>query len=71
MFSACASARPSFDGTLKKRNGTGVFLLSGAGFGKGVRAMLTIHKTIDGKITQLDSVEDGCWVNLTYPARTS
>ena len=68
MFSACASARPSFDGTLKKRNGTGVFLLSGAGFGKGVRAMLTIHKTIDGKITQLDSVEDGCWVNLTYPS---
>ena len=53
---------------MKKRNGTGVFLLSGAGFGKGVRAMLTIHKTIDGKITQLDSVEDGCWVNLTYPS---
>ena len=30
--------------------------------------MLTIHKTVDGKIAQLDSVEDGCWVNLTYPS---
>ena len=30
--------------------------------------MLTIHKTIEGKVTQLDAVEDGCWVNLTYPS---
>ncbi|MEG1396561.1 MAG: magnesium transporter CorA family protein [Oscillospiraceae bacterium] len=30
--------------------------------------MLTIHKTIDGKMTKLDTVEDGCWVNLTYPS---
>ncbi|MCI2105161.1 MAG: magnesium transporter CorA family protein [Intestinimonas sp.] len=29
--------------------------------------MLTIHKTIDGKMTKLDKVENGCWVNLTYP----
>ena len=30
--------------------------------------MLTIHKTINGKMTKLDQVEDGCWVNLTYPS---
>jgi magnesium transporter len=30
--------------------------------------MLTIHKTIDGKMTPLESVEDGCWVDLTYPS---
>lgn len=30
--------------------------------------MLTIYKTIDGKMTQLNAVEDGCWVNLTYPS---
>ncbi len=30
--------------------------------------MLTIHKTVDGKITPLDAVEDGCWVNLIYPS---
>lgn len=30
--------------------------------------MLTIHKTVDGKMAQLESVEDGCWVNLTYPS---
>ena len=29
--------------------------------------MLTIHKTIDGRMTKLDKVESGCWVNLTYP----
>jgi len=29
--------------------------------------MLSIHKTIDGKMTRLDSVQDGCWVNLIYP----
>ncbi|MEG1857188.1 MAG: magnesium transporter CorA family protein [Pseudoflavonifractor sp.] len=29
--------------------------------------MLTIHKTIGGKMTKLDRFEDGCWVNLTYP----
>ncbi len=30
--------------------------------------MLSIHKTIDGKMTKLDRVEDGCWVNLIYPS---
>jgi len=30
--------------------------------------MLSIHKTIDGKMTKLDAVEDGCWVDLTYPS---
>ena len=30
--------------------------------------MLSIHKTINGKMTKLDQVEDGCWVNLTYPS---
>lgn len=29
--------------------------------------MLTIHKTVDGKMTRLDAVEDGCWVDLTNP----
>lgn len=29
--------------------------------------MLSIHKTINGQMTKLDKVEDGCWVNLTYP----
>ncbi len=35
---------------------------------KGVIFMLTIHKTIGGKMTKLDSIQDGCWVNLTYPS---
>jgi len=30
--------------------------------------MLTIHKTVGGKMTPLDAVEDGCWVNLVYPS---
>ena len=30
--------------------------------------LLSIHKTINGKMTRLDSVQDGCWVNLTYPS---
>ncbi|WP_202620994.1 magnesium transporter CorA family protein [Pseudoflavonifractor sp. 524-17] len=30
--------------------------------------MLTIHKTIDGKMQRLDTLQDGCWVNLTYPS---
>lgn len=30
--------------------------------------MLTIHKTVDGKMTPMDAVEDGCWVNLVYPS---
>lgn len=29
--------------------------------------MLTIHKTVDGKMTRLDAVEDGCWIDLTNP----
>lgn len=30
--------------------------------------MLSIHKTVGGKMTRLDSIQDGCWVNLTYPS---
>ncbi len=30
--------------------------------------MLTIHKTINGKMTRMDAVEDGCWVNLINPS---
>ena len=30
--------------------------------------MLSIHKTIGGKMTRLDAIQDGCWVNLTYPS---
>jgi len=30
--------------------------------------MLTIHKTVGGKMTPRDAVEDGCWVNLVYPS---
>ena len=29
--------------------------------------MLSIHKTIDKKMTRLDTIQDGCWINLTYP----
>ena len=35
---------------------------------KGVISLLSIFKTIEGKMTRLDSVQDGCWVNLTYPS---
>ncbi len=30
--------------------------------------MLNIHKTVDGKMTKLHGVEDGCWVNLVDPS---
>ena len=30
--------------------------------------MLSIHKTVNGKMTRMDAVEDGCWVNLVYPS---
>ena len=30
--------------------------------------MLNIYKTVDGKITRLSAVEEGCWVNLVYPS---
>lgn len=30
--------------------------------------MMTIHKTVEGKMTQLSSVTDGCWVNLINPS---
>ena len=30
--------------------------------------MLTIHKTVNGKMTRMDAVEDGCWVNLINPS---
>ena len=29
---------------------------------------MTIHKTVDGKMTQCNSVSDGCWVNLINPS---
>ncbi len=29
--------------------------------------MLTIHKTVDGAMTALDAIQEGCWINLTYP----
>ena len=29
--------------------------------------MLSIRKTIDGKMTALEEVQEGCWVNLTSP----
>ena len=29
--------------------------------------MLSIHKTIDKKMTRLDAIQDGCWIYLTYP----
>ena len=32
------------------------------------QAMLTIHKTVEGKMTPLNSVTDGCWVNLINPS---
>ncbi len=35
---------------------------------KGVSRLLSIYKTINGKMTRLESVQDGCWVNLTYPS---
>ena len=41
---------------------------SGSRAGKGVIELLTIHKTIDGKMTKLEAIQDGCWVKLTYPS---
>lgn len=29
--------------------------------------MLTINKTIGGRMTAIDSLEEGCWINLTHP----
>ncbi|MDK2801537.1 MAG: magnesium transporter [Clostridiales bacterium] len=29
--------------------------------------MLCIYKTIDGKIQQIDNIEDGCWINMVNP----
>lgn len=29
--------------------------------------MMTIHKTIAGRMTAMDTIEEGCWINLTYP----
>ncbi len=29
--------------------------------------MLTIHKNLEGKIAEIDTMEDGSWINLTYP----
>ena len=29
--------------------------------------MLTINKTINGRMTAMDCLEEGCWINLTHP----
>lgn len=29
--------------------------------------MLSIWKTLDGKMTRLEEIGEGCWVNLTHP----
>ena len=29
--------------------------------------MMTIHKTISGRMTALDAIQEGCWINLTHP----
>ena len=29
--------------------------------------MMTIHKTVAGRMTALDAIEEGCWINLTNP----
>lgn len=34
---------------------------------KGVIFMLTIHKTVGGRMTQLEEIQDGCWINLVKP----
>jgi magnesium transporter len=30
--------------------------------------MLSIHKTVNGKMTRMDAVDEGCWVNLVNPS---
>lgn len=30
--------------------------------------MMTIHRTIAGQMTALEAIEEGCWINLTYPS---
>jgi magnesium transporter len=30
--------------------------------------MMTIHKTVGGRMIQMEAMEDGCWINLTYPS---
>ncbi len=29
--------------------------------------MMTIHRTIAGRMVALESIEEGCWINLTHP----
>lgn len=29
--------------------------------------MMTIHKTVEGRMTTLEDIQEGCWINLTYP----
>ena len=29
--------------------------------------MMTIHKTVSGRMTALDAIQEGCWINLTHP----
>ncbi len=29
--------------------------------------MMTIHKTVAGRMTALEAIEEGCWINLTNP----
>ncbi len=30
--------------------------------------MMTIHRTIAGRMVALESIEEGCWINLTHPS---
>ena len=29
--------------------------------------MMTMHKTVNGRLTELDTIVEGCWINLTDP----
>ena len=64
-----ASACPGRPGAGGNDNACGIFVPFWASRAeKGVIQLLSIYKTIQGKMTRLDSVQDGCWVNLTYPS---
>ncbi len=30
--------------------------------------MMTMHRTVGGRMTALESIEEGCWINLTHPS---
>ena len=29
--------------------------------------MMTIHRTVNGRLVEMETIEEGCWINLTYP----